>query len=74
MKCSIFVPGHITGFFQIIDHPNPLYKGSRGAGVVLNKGILTKLKIEDGAEDVQVKINGKSNPKNASITYKTIDP
>ncbi|MGO9387882.1 MAG: pantoate kinase [Methanobacterium sp.] len=73
MKCSIFVPGHITGFFQIIDHPNPLYKGSRGAGVVLNKGILTKLKIEDGAEDVQVKINGKSNPKNASITYKTID-
>ena len=73
MKCSIFVPGHITGFFQIIDHPNPLYKGSRGAGVVLNKGILTKLKIKDGAEDVQVKINGKSDPKNASITYKTID-
>jgi pantoate kinase len=73
MKCSIFVPGHITGFFQIIDHPNPLYKGSRGAGVVLNKGILTELKIEDGTEDVQVKINGKSDPKNASITYKTID-
>jgi pantoate kinase len=73
MKCSIFVPGHITGFFQIIDHPNPLYKGSRGAGVVLNKGIITELKIEDGAEDVKVKINGKSDPKNASITYKTID-
>ncbi len=73
MKCSIFVPGHITGFFQIIDHHNPLYKGSRGAGAVLNKGILTELKIEDGVEDVQVKINGKSDPKNASITYKTID-
>ena len=73
MKCSIFVPGHITGFFQIIDHPNPLYKGSRGAGVVLNKGIITELKIEDGAEDVQIKINGRYDPKNASITYKTID-
>ena len=73
MKCSIFVPGHITGFFQIFDHHNPLYKGSRGAGVVLDKGILTELKIEDGAEDVQVKINGKYDPKNASITYKTID-
>ena len=73
MKCSIFVPGHITGFFEIIDHQNPLYKGSRGAGVVIDKGVLTELKIEDGVGDVQVKINGKSDPKNASITYKTID-
>ncbi len=73
MKCSIFVPGHITGFFEIINNSNPLYKGSRGAGVVLENGVSTKLKIVDGTEDVHVKINGRSDPKNASITYKTID-
>ncbi len=73
MKCSIFAPSHITGFFQIIDHPNPLKKGSRGAGVVLDKGVITQVKIRDGNEEVEVKINGKSDPKNSSITYKTID-
>ncbi len=73
MNCSVFVPGHITGFFEIIDHPNPLYKGSRGAGVVLDNGVLTELEIEEGDGEVQVKLNGKSDPMNASITYKTID-
>jgi pantoate kinase len=73
MKCSIFAPSHITGFFQIIDHPNPLKKGSRGAGVVLDKGVISQVKIKDGNGKVDVKINGKSDPKNSSITYKTID-
>lgn len=73
MKCSIFAPSHITGFFQIIDHPDPLKKGSRGAGVVLDKGVITQVKIKDGEEKVDVKINGKSDLKNSSITYKTID-
>lgn len=73
MKCSIFIPGHITGFFEIIDNMNPLYKGSRGAGVVLDKGVLTKVAIKDGLGNVKVEINGESDPKNTSITYKTID-
>lgn len=73
MEISVFVPSHITGFFEIIDHSDPLKKGSRGAGVVLDQGVLTRILIEDGAESVKVKLNGKSDLRNASITYKTIE-
>lgn len=72
MKSSIFVPSHITGFFEIIDHRDPLRKGSKGAGIVLDKGVLTDVLVKDG-EGVDVKINGKSDSKLSSITYKTID-
>lgn len=44
MKVEIFVPAHITGFFQIIEDKNPLKMGSRGAGVVINKGVRTRIK------------------------------
>ena len=72
MNCSIFVPSHITGFFEIIDDQNTLKKGSRGAGVVMDKGVITKTKISDG-NGVKIKINGKIDPKNATITEKTIE-
>ena len=44
MEVSIFVPSHITGFFQIINHNNPLKKGSCGAGAVMDKGVITRIK------------------------------
>ncbi len=72
MKCSVFVPSHITGFFEIIDNDNPLKKGSRGAGVVMDKGVTTKIKIGNG-DDIQIKINGKYDPENSTITEKTIE-
>lgn len=72
MKCSVFAPSHITGFFEIVDNPNLLKMGSRGAGVVLEEGVTTDVEIKDG-NGVDVKINGKNDPENASITYKTID-
>ena len=72
MKCSVFAPSHITGFFEIVDHPNPLKMGSRGAGVALEAGVTTEVEIKEGS-GVDVKINGKNDPRNASITYKTID-
>lgn len=72
MKCSIFAPAHITGFFEILDNSNPLKKGSKGAGVALDKGVTTDVEIEDGT-GVSVKINGKYDVRNTSITYKTID-
>jgi pantoate kinase len=72
MNCSIFVPSHITGFFEIIDHQNPLKKGSRGAGVVMDKGVITETKISDG-NNIKIKINGKNDPGNATITQKTIE-
>jgi len=72
MNCSVFVPSHITGFFEIIDNQNPLKKGSRGAGVVMDKGIITKIKISDGNR-IKIKINHEYNPKNAAITEKIIE-
>lgn len=36
---SCFVPCHITGFFEICDHEDPLMKGSKGCGLVLDKGV-----------------------------------
>ncbi|MBI5680629.1 MAG: GHMP kinase [Methanobacterium sp.] len=72
MKCSVFVPSHITGFFEIIDHENPLKKGSRGAGVVMDKGVITKIKIKDG-NGLNIKINGKNDPYNVTITKKVIE-
>lgn len=72
MKCSVFAPSHITGFFEIIDNPNPLKMGSRGAGVALDSGVTTDVEITEGS-GIIVKINGKKDPKNASITYKTLD-
>lgn len=72
MNCSVFVPSHITGFFEIIDNQNPLKKGSRGAGIVIDKGVITKTKISDG-NGIKIKINGQNDPKNATITEKTIE-
>lgn len=72
MNCSIFVPSHITGFFEIIDNENPLKKGSRGAGVVMDMGVITETKISEGS-GIKIKINGKNDPVNATITEKTIE-
>ncbi|HML04840.1 MAG TPA: pantoate kinase [Methanobacterium sp.] len=72
MNCSVFVPSHITGFFEIIDNHDPLKKGSRGAGVVMDKGVITKTRITDG-NNIKIKINGQTDPRNATITEKTIE-
>lgn len=73
MQCLIFVPSHITGFFQILDNKNPLKKGSRGAGVVMDKGVLTLIKTSRNDKKIDIKINGKRDSFNNSITRKTIE-
>lgn len=77
MKCSVFAPSHITGFFEIVYNENPLIRGSRGAGVAIDSGVNTTVEILDGNPDdnleVSVKINGKEDAKNASITFKTLE-
>jgi len=72
MNCSVFVPSHLTGFFEIIDNSDPLKKGSRGAGIVIDKGTITRTKISDG-NGIQIKINGKNDSVNTTITEKTIE-
>lgn len=58
MKGSAFVPGHITGFFEIFDSEDPGKAGSKGAGVVLDKGVYTTVKLREG-DGVSVKLNGE---------------
>jgi pantoate kinase len=60
-EAASFSPAHITGFFQILDRPrNPLFKGSRGAGVSLTKGVKTTVHINKSPKkNIEIKINGR---------------
>lgn len=75
MKCSVFAPSHITGFFEIIDHLEPLKKGSRGAGIALDKGVVTNLKLKHATTSPEpiITINGMKDAKNSTITQKTLE-
>jgi pantoate kinase len=59
MKGSAFVPGHITGFFEIFENDDPVKAGSRGAGVVLGKGVYTTVKAKEGYA-TSVTLNGET--------------
>jgi pantoate kinase len=61
MRARAFAPGHITGFFEILDGPvDPLRKGSRGAGVNLSLGVLSSVEVRKAArQDICIHINGK---------------
>ena len=48
---SVFVPSHITGFFSIFDNEDLLLKGSLGAGVLLDKGVITQ--IDENENDMK---------------------
>jgi pantoate kinase len=44
---SVFVPGHITGFFNIENHEIKLKNGSCGVGFLLTKGVKTTVTESD---------------------------
>lgn len=44
---SVFVPGHITGFFNIENHDSKLKNGSCGVGFLLTKGVKTTIVESD---------------------------
>ena len=44
---SVFVPGHITGFFNIENHDSKLKNGSCGAGFLLTEGVRTTVVESD---------------------------
>jgi pantoate kinase len=47
LTAGAFAPGHITGFFEIDDtDPDPLGRGSRGAGISLAAGVVTVVRRE----------------------------
>ncbi len=52
---TFFVPAHLTGFFEIRSQDDPLKTGSRGAGIVLDKGVRTGVAVAE-AEETDVKV------------------
>ena len=50
MSNSVFVPGHITGFFTIENHEVSLKNGSCGAGVLLSCGVKTTVSSSNRLE------------------------
>ncbi|MBQ3473708.1 MAG: GHMP kinase [Methanobrevibacter sp.] len=72
---SVFVPSHITGFFSIFDNEDPLLKGSLGAGVLLDKGVITEIDKNDEVDSngLSILINGKKDDYNEVIILKTIE-
>ncbi|MGN1185905.1 MAG: pantoate kinase [Methanobrevibacter wolinii] len=69
---SVFVPGHITGFFSIFPKENKLKKGSLGCGVLLDKGVTSSIK-ERNKDGINIKINGKNDSYHTIISKETID-
>lgn len=59
MMAKAFCPGHITGFFQICEHKDPMRSGSRGAGLCVSLGATSTVRMEEGNGEVIVAINGK---------------
>lgn len=47
MSNSVFVPGHVTGFFNIENHEISLKNGSCGVGFLLSEGVKTTISPSD---------------------------
>jgi len=67
MKPRVFVPAHITGFFEVVMHRDPLRSGSRGAGVVLDRGVKTGVKLRGSDDTTKVRVNGRRDDDGVSI-------
>lgn len=72
-QASAYAPGHLTGFFQIWDHPeNLLHRGSRGCGVSVTQGVHTKVRVGSAYKNINViKINGEVT-NNAHVSEKVL--
>jgi len=61
-EAMAFAPCHITGFFEIFDEPaDALHVGSRGAGISLDLGAKTTVKVKKGSK-LSVKVSINNNP------------
>jgi pantoate kinase len=65
-----YSPSHITGFFEICDNKNPLYKGSIGCGIVLEAGCVTEVSFNNHAK-TRIKIDGRE--EEASTTRYVVE-
>ncbi len=71
MRAKAFSPCHITGFFEVHLDKDPLKSGSLGAGLVLDRGVTTEVKVEE-AERQEIEIYANSEPCDCSVTKSVI--
>lgn len=64
MKVLAFAPGHITGFFEPVYHPEDMNRcGSRGAGVSVSLGAYSEAIVNSNTSQlIEVFINGRRSP------------
>jgi pantoate kinase len=75
MIAKAFAPGHISGFFEPVFHPEGLMRtGSRGAGFSVSLGALSEVIVEEAQTgDIQIFINGRrSLAKVTNLAIKNI--
>lgn len=76
MRSKVHFPGHITGFFEICDDPDPVMAGSRGCGVVIEKGVLTSVVCDYADENVATcTMDGKEGnwPVSLAVAHEMLD-
>ncbi|TQD25308.1 pantoate kinase [Methanolobus vulcani] len=69
LTARAFAPAHITGFFQIHDHKDPMKKGSTGCGVVLDGGVYTTVTAGKEIDKTEIFLNDE---KVAGDTNRTV--
>jgi pantoate kinase len=63
-KASAFVPGHISGFFQVCEASDPERKGSRNCGPCIDVGVTTRVEVRPSERTkVKIFINDKQAPE-----------
>lgn len=64
-KSSAFVPGHISGFFQVCNEfDDPARKGSRNCGPCIEAGVLTEVEAEESSiPSAEIFINNEEAPR-----------
>lgn len=62
-KASAFVPGHISGFFQVhTEFEDPARKGSRNCGLCIDTGVTTDVKVKDDSSNkLKISIDGQES-------------
>ncbi|MFX0122840.1 MAG: pantoate kinase [Candidatus Hodarchaeota archaeon] len=71
---SYWVASHLTGIFEIRDRIDDLLrKGSRGAGLSINRGVITTISLTKRS-NVQIYFDGRErNETNAAVTTKVLE-
>ncbi|UCE14246.1 MAG: hypothetical protein JSV04_03480 [Candidatus Heimdallarchaeota archaeon] len=71
---SYWVAAHLTGLFEIKDKAeNELYRGSRGAGVSISRGVTTTIKCIKSSK-IEIFFNGvRKSPSETLVTNKVVE-